>query len=52
MDRARLHYQYLFTLQTTVTEIDGWVLPSEPLVEIDMTLNTKPLVVKIQIPQT
>lgn len=34
MDRARLHYSYTFELETTITDLDGWVLPSVPLIEV------------------
>lgn len=36
-DRARLFYQFDFSLQTLITDADGWQWPSGPLLEIDAT---------------
>lgn len=36
-DRARLFYQWRFCLDITVTDLDGWQEPLDPLEEIDVT---------------
>lgn len=43
-DRARYFYQLTFGLATTITELDGWQQPSEPLIDIQGTItNADPL---------
>ena len=39
-DRARLLYQWEFTLQITVSAADGWQITADPLLEIDAQLET------------
>ena len=34
-DRARIFYQWVFTLEGVLTELDGWHEPTEPLVRIE-----------------
>ena len=41
-NRGRFFYQFVFGLDTTITECDGWVLPSEPLVDIRGTVTALP----------
>ncbi|AOX16923.1 phage tail terminator protein [Kozakia baliensis] len=38
LDRARLHWQFRFSLKILITDGDGWQAPSEPITEIDATL--------------
>lgn len=38
-DRARFFYQFTFGLDTTITDLDGWQLPSDPLIEVQGTIT-------------
>lgn len=38
-DRARYFYQFDFGLDTTISDLDGWQLPQEPLIEITGTIT-------------
>ncbi len=38
-DRARLFYQWDFTLELTITDRMGWQEPLEPLVEVDLAVT-------------
>jgi len=39
-DRARLFYEYEFGLDETITDADGWQLPSVPLIGVEGTIVT------------
>lgn len=41
-DRARFFYQFIFGLDTTFSYLDGWQLPSDPLVAIRGTITNPP----------
>lgn len=54
-DRARLFYQWEFTLQITVTDRDGWHEPSTPLTTLGLTAahgSTTLVTAEIDLPQT
>lgn len=38
-DRARFFYQFVFGLDTTITDLDGWQLPSVGLIEVQGTIT-------------
>ena len=38
-DRARFFYQFDFSLETLITDDDGWVLPSDPLIGVQGTIT-------------
>jgi hypothetical protein len=38
-DRARFFYQFVFGLDTTITDVDGWQQPGEPLIDIRGTIT-------------
>jgi hypothetical protein len=37
-DRARYFYQFVFGLDTTISDLDGWQQPSEPLIGVEGTI--------------
>lgn len=41
-DRARFFYQFVFGLDTTITDRDGWQEPSDPLISIQGTITNGP----------
>lgn len=55
-DRARLFWQFEFTLETQITDSDGWQSTSVPLLEIDVTeaepAGTPAAIVQILLPQS
>ena len=41
-DRARYFYQFVFGLDTTITDLDGWQQPFDPLIDIQGTTTNGP----------
>jgi hypothetical protein len=39
MDRARLQYQLIFALDITITDLDGWQSPYDPLIDVRGTIS-------------
>ena len=37
MDRARLWYEWVYALETTVSDADGWQQPAPPFLEVQAT---------------
>ena len=53
--RARLFYEYEFGLDETITDADGWQLPSVPLIGVESTIVTngvtiEPINVTLPVP--
>ncbi len=38
-DRARYFYQFIFGLDTTISDLDGWQEPSDPLIGVEGTIT-------------